>query len=925
MATFNERVSKLERQYKDINKKFCCIKSTLFFDTFELFPIIGVADTLYVDNSTGETYVWDGATYISSGGGGGSLFKQNSPTIALSGDGTELDPLIADSLLSPIDRGIIEGGIVTWISGYTYSVSPAIYYINSVRYTSPYTEITLAAADVTNNRLDAFALTNLGTAVAITGTASANPELPYINTGTQIQASFALVTANTTQPVGLQQEYIYRENVGTPTEWAATSSNAGRINVAGVLTPNNGTVDINATGVLANDTLTLTRISTFSPLLDKTVLIFYIKSKATWNNNRILNFQFRNSTTNIGLNVPFSNNTFGFNSSQTATYQRIVIPLSEFGLTPSDIIDNLHITTTGTGGTLGFLIDDMELQGATIINNYVGTTDNVGVFYVSKNYSGIGDARFSNSLYTVASITSTNAGYMQQLQAARMGDANKAYPDPWAARNAAMEAMTAGTIKKALVIINGGNTWTYGANTLSLNGDSTGNPAINETPDIKFTSYTDMSSLAKNNIDYYFNPNSTLLNLAKSVAIRIIYNVDGTDTAFTSGFYGSGNFLTPYGSAQGLSQRFMEVNNANLTFNFEANNVVANRAWGYVFNKKNITLKINRWYGDITTSVIYSGGETREGDGTPSTISVDIKHAIHGNKFSPYPLATIDTGISNSRSFIHYGGAMTNTRQKEFSFTVDNMYIESALYIYGTLVGSQGFGGGTNILTNVHIKNLKETRAATTTGNHWNNLINLNNANSNTLVFNNCIFNFRIDNGDVEAQIIDGRNVLPANASSSNNFVNLKLGNIIKKPYSVATGTSVLGGNCIIGLPITNGVITTANKPTFNIEVDNAIAVTGYCISEGIGITGYTYHGNVSIKGKFKALDGSSVVYLDNSGSAAMLKDVILVGAGTYSIDASAPTQNIYCKDVLSNLVHNVTNINQQGVLTVDTNITNYL
>ncbi len=56
--TIEQRVAQLER-----NK--CCGKPK-YYDTFEDFPTTGVDNTLYVDESTGNIYVWDGDSYITA-------------------------------------------------------------------------------------------------------------------------------------------------------------------------------------------------------------------------------------------------------------------------------------------------------------------------------------------------------------------------------------------------------------------------------------------------------------------------------------------------------------------------------------------------------------------------------------------------------------------------------------------------------------------------------------------------------------------------------------------------------------------------------------------------------------------------------------------------------------------------------------------
>lgn len=58
--------SNIEKRLKKLERQLCCIdKEVQFFDTFGDFPPTGSENNLYVDNSTGSTYIWDGSEYVS--------------------------------------------------------------------------------------------------------------------------------------------------------------------------------------------------------------------------------------------------------------------------------------------------------------------------------------------------------------------------------------------------------------------------------------------------------------------------------------------------------------------------------------------------------------------------------------------------------------------------------------------------------------------------------------------------------------------------------------------------------------------------------------------------------------------------------------------------------------------------------------------
>ena len=74
----NDYTQKLQDVYEDLMTNVfvgCCecgggSSGILWYDTFEDFPVTGVVDTLYVDKATPALYFWDGAAYVSFGGGG---------------------------------------------------------------------------------------------------------------------------------------------------------------------------------------------------------------------------------------------------------------------------------------------------------------------------------------------------------------------------------------------------------------------------------------------------------------------------------------------------------------------------------------------------------------------------------------------------------------------------------------------------------------------------------------------------------------------------------------------------------------------------------------------------------------------------------------------------------------------------------------
>lgn len=327
----------------------------------------------------------------SSGGGGccpiSSVTTCDTNTFAFYGVGTSASPLcgcpqlspaanqgilvLSDGLWSPnpIRSGLVYGGIVTWLQNYDYSVSAAGYYINGVFYTSPQTTVTLPPSDPTLDRIDLFVVTTSGIATSVTGTPATPPQAPTINPDTELAVSFAFIAAASTQPV-VTSEYIYLNNA----EWTAVAGLGSGINVASTNNPFSPPFDVEFTNSPATaGNVTFTRASPIAILNNYNTLVLYILSKGSWAQNRRLFLAFRNGTTIIGTGVSLTRTStaYGFDYTNTTTYQRISIPLTDFGLSASSVINNFYVQVSGTGisGSIGLYMDNIELVTSNNLPN----------------------------------------------------------------------------------------------------------------------------------------------------------------------------------------------------------------------------------------------------------------------------------------------------------------------------------------------------------------------------------------------------------------------------------------------------------------------------------------------------------------------------------------------------------------------------
>lgn len=311
---------------------------------------------------TPTTSTINGTTTISlASGEGGTIFS----------DGTNYvmpkTTTVASAGSAPQVSQIVSGGEVVWESAYTFRVSAATYYIQGQLYNSAEQTIALDAADGTFDRIDVIALNTSGTVVKITGTAAAQPSEPDIDPSTQLKLTFVYVTASSTQPSGVTNENIYLEG----TEWTGSTSGSGWT-LNSTSNPRTGTKDVEGTTVANNAYVQFQHPSTFTLDSYKTLNI-YIKSKATWANNRVLRVQWFNAGVAKGSALTIASGFWGFSSSITASYQQIAIPVTSFAVPAGTTLNQLRITDSG--GSIGLYMDDITLQSSS---STVGGSGNTG-------------------------------------------------------------------------------------------------------------------------------------------------------------------------------------------------------------------------------------------------------------------------------------------------------------------------------------------------------------------------------------------------------------------------------------------------------------------------------------------------------------------------------------------------------------------
>jgi hypothetical protein len=156
----------------------------------------------------------------------------------------------------------------------------------------------------------------------------------------------------------------------------------GTVNLSSTNTPYAGSKDIEGTSVANGTTISFTSATT-PTMGNYQSLVFEIKSKANWSTTKKWVLRFFNGTTAIGNPVNFGSSSYGFVSTSTSQYQTITIPLSDFGSIST--ATKFVITQSNSSGTIGWFLDNMQLQGGggggtpstvALVNDVTGTGTN---------------------------------------------------------------------------------------------------------------------------------------------------------------------------------------------------------------------------------------------------------------------------------------------------------------------------------------------------------------------------------------------------------------------------------------------------------------------------------------------------------------------------------------------------------------------
>ena len=317
-----------------------------------------------------------GVTELNGLSGAVTLSAGNNITLNESGNDIEITANFTQE-----GKYMISGGITWSGTGLTYDVSFLNYFFNGNKTANP-TQVTLAASDPTNNRFDAIVVDEAGTVTTITGTPSANPEVPAIPED-QLQVTIILVAAGSTTPT-IASEEIYMDD--PTTNWTfstyTTATPTGSINFAGTSSPKQGTECIEAStdARLGARFVRDTSFDAFQYTMLQVWVRFTGTAVAT---NKSLNVRFENSAGTLVANTVNLFN-YGLQRGVLNTWQLVVVPITAFGALPATVKGLKMIMA---GGTVG-VVRQWDIDFMILTNGSVPFA-NVPTIAFFKNGTGI--------------------------------------------------------------------------------------------------------------------------------------------------------------------------------------------------------------------------------------------------------------------------------------------------------------------------------------------------------------------------------------------------------------------------------------------------------------------------------------------------------------------------------------------------------
>ena len=264
--------------------------------------------------------------------------------------------------------GVQSGGIVSWSGqGLKYYVTPAVFFIDGVRYQSISDSVTLAPAHPSLPRLDVIGVGTNGRAFQLTGTPATSPSAPVVDFTTQVFLTTILVNPGSTTPGGVVTELVYDENV----EWQSSSTTTIPVAFESLSFPFRNLRSAEVERMDGNFIFTNTT-SVFG-ISDFALLSLHIRLGAGLKANMDIAIAFGLDSVLVTAPISLRNNPqYGFNPSLMEVYQNITIPISDF-LFSTDKYNQVYVMRSGASPQL-MRLDYVLLQSGispTPSNNFI--------------------------------------------------------------------------------------------------------------------------------------------------------------------------------------------------------------------------------------------------------------------------------------------------------------------------------------------------------------------------------------------------------------------------------------------------------------------------------------------------------------------------------------------------------------------------
>lgn len=326
---------------------------------------------IYIDTSNAPILVLDDGSTIPLGGTTLEQIYIDAITGGLSPSAE--NPFVTLEQLNQSTGGIntvLFGGVPQWSgSGLVFDAPFTGYIIEGVYYQDGPEQITLTAADGSNDRRDRFKLSSSGWGFD-TGTPASVPVAPQVDPITEIDRGDVLIETSATTPT-ITNEDVYLEN----TEWTTSSGGTGTFDPDSTTAPFAGTKAFEATNVQAGGFMLFTNSMDYDFSTADSIGL-HLRLKATMNNGRTIRLQFLdNSDVPVSQSVPLP-----IDKSISGSYQFVSLAKDQLGFV-NFTVRKVRLVYSGTGGPAsysGFFVDNVIIQsGVSQAGNNTFTQDEI--------------------------------------------------------------------------------------------------------------------------------------------------------------------------------------------------------------------------------------------------------------------------------------------------------------------------------------------------------------------------------------------------------------------------------------------------------------------------------------------------------------------------------------------------------------------